>query len=890
MQKWLYSFGPRGVDGSMHMRSALGGKGASLADMSRLGLPVPPGFTLTISCCAHYFENNEQLTTEMIDQIDEAILRLEGETGRILGNYRNPLLVSVRPGAKHTMPGIMDTVLCLGATPELIDRWVDHAKVDGKIIWNAYRRYIRNYGELVLQMDTTLFDSLIQKLSKEHNIQRLYQLDARRMREVALEFKQLVEDEFGVDFPANPKEQLYKAIAASFSSWNAPRAKMFRKMHDNNDEGAAVTVQLQILGLKEDDQSGSGFCFSRNPETGENTCTGSFVSTGLGEDYLDPQHEILPLRKTDSKTPLKTLEAQMPWIWHDLLHFIEVIEKWYGTMRQLEFCVEDGKLWLLQAHKAEPKTPQAALKVAVDMVKEGMIRRQDAIMNIRPEQLERLLHPTIKKQADLQIFARGMAASPGAVSGKVCFSTKQVLLEKECGNNTILVAEETRPNDAEAMVAASGIMTTRGGITSHAAVIARGLNCPCITAVKNMHLDSDKQQLRCNGSIVNQGDFITLDGHTGMVYLGEAPITPPDLNEDFSEFMSWVDMYRHMHIRANGESRAEIETARRFGAEGIGLVRTEYMFLKEERLNLVRQMILADDSEKRAQVLKQILPMQRDDFLELFRLSQGWNVAIRLLDPPLHEFLPNFEDHEEIDQLAHCMGQSVKQIKARILTLRETNPMLGHRGGRLAVTSPEIYNMQAKAIFEALALAYKEEVDVALEIIVPLICLNTEIETVNQQIQEIAQQYQKKIKPQLKWKIGCMIETPRAAIRAEEIARIADFFSFGTNDLTQMTWGLSRDDSAAVIRSYLDNNIISYDPFQRMDFLGVGELIKLAVQRGRASNPDLSCGVCGEHGGNPETIDFCADIGVNYISCSPWRVPVARLAAAQAELNKMQKQ
>lgn len=888
MQKWVYSFGPRGVDGSMYMRNILGGKGASLADMSRLGLNVPAGFTLTTKSCKHFFENDGIFTEDMIEQVDEALLRLEGETGRTLGNPRNPLIVSVRPGAFKAMPGMMETVLFLGVSAQLMEEWVNYAKVDKRLAWNAYRRYLRNYGELVLELSPSVFDQINKDLCQEYEVENLSALNIEQMRLAALQTEERIEKDHGLIYPEDPKEQLYQAIKASFLSWKNPRAEIYRQIHNLPEEGIAVTVQLQALGLKNDQQSGSGYCYSRNPETGEHICTGFFAPMGLGEDYLDPKHQVMPLKKKGSLKPLETLEAKMPWIWHDLLHSIEVVEKWYGNMRQIEFCVEDGKLWLLQAHQAEPKTPQAALRVAVEMVKEGMIRRQDAVQNIRPSQLEKLLHPTIHDHESYHILSQALGVSPGAVSGHICLSSEEVFELNEQGKKAILVVEETKPNDVSAMMASKGVLTVRGGSTSHAAVIARSLNCPCITAASDIKIDKDKNYIEIKDQKIYAKELLTIDGHTGMIYKGEVPISLPQLNEDFDELMSWVDKYRDVSIRANGETVIEMETAKKFGAEGMGLIRTEYMFLKEERLSLVRQMILSATKEEQDQVLEQILPMQRADFLEIFKAAPHWHMGLRLLDPPLHEFLPDIHQNEDIAQLAQAMGCSVEDVQKRISSLRETNPMLGHRGARLAITSPNIYKMQTQAMIEAAFMAKEEGYPIHLEIIVPLITLNDEIEHIAQDIKNIIQKYEKEKNMDLDYQIGTMIETPRAALRAGDIARSSDFFSFGTNDLTQMTWGLSRDDSNSFIRSYYERNLLLKDPFQTLDDTAVGELIKIAVERARATNPNIIFGLCGEQGGDPKSIEFFTKLGLDYISCSPWRVPVARLAAAQAALKQAQ--
>ncbi len=886
MIKWVYSFGPRGVDGSMHMRGTLGGKGASLADMTRLGLPVPPGFTLTTSCCSAYFQNGSHLSEAMIEQIDEAILRLEGETGRTFMNSRNPLIIAVRPGAKALMPGIMDTVLCVGLTPELIEEWKKHNDFDPQILWNAYRRFVRTFSEFVLNVDGSHFDELTVELRKEYKVSSLRDLSPDNSKAVALKFRQLTEAHTSKSFPDNPAQQLYASIAAGFSSWNSRRAILFRQMHNVNsqNDGAAVTVQTQVLGLKYMGQSGSGYCYSRDPHTGENKCRGGFVFSGLGEDYNDTRRDVVFLSRAQSDNPNETLEAKMPWVWHDLLHAREVVEKWYGTMRQLEFAVEDGRLWLLQAHRAEPKTPEAALRIAVEMVNEGMIRRQDAIQNLKPEQLEKILHPSLNTQTDMKIIGRGMGASPGAVSAIACFSTKAALEYAHKGEKVILIAEETRPDDVQGIQAAAGVLTTRGGISSHAAVIARGMGRPCITGASELRLDVKDKVISGSNIEVKEGEFITIDGLAGLVIQGEVPIKLPDLNENFTEFMSWVDKYRRIEIRANGETLSEIQTARKFGAEGIGLIRTEHMFLKDERLSLVREMILAEDSQTRKNVLKKILPMQREDFTTLFREAHGWPVTLRLLDPPLHEFLP--DNDKDIEKLATLMKRQTDDVKHQLERLKEANPMLGHRGVRLGITTPEIYRMQAQAIFESAAQIQLEGIDVQLEIMIPLVCLNDEVASIKKILEDVANQVEVELNVKIEWLCGSMIETPRAALRAEDIAQSADFFSFGTNDLTQMTWGVSRDDSGLFLRSYLTEGILSADPFKTMDFTGVGELIKIAVERGRTTNPHLKCGICGEQGGDPKTIQFCFEAGVDYVSCSPWRVPVARLAAAQAALQE----
>ncbi len=892
MVKWVYSFGPRGIDGSIQMRETLGGKGASLADMSRIALPVPPGFTLTTSCCRTFFENNQQISEDMLEQIDEALLRLEGETGKSLGSGRNPLVLAVRPGAKALMPGMIDSVLCVGLNEDIINRWLkSDEQIDAQIIWNAYRRFVRSFAEVVLKVDATHFDKLIKAFRTKFAIKRLTDAPVEQQMLMINEFKQCASKYSGKDFPDEPKEQLILAIKAGFLGWNNKRAVQFRKMHNISDknDGAAVTVQLQVLGINNANLSGTGVCWSRDLYSGESKVGGTFVVKGIGEDYNDPNHNVIHLSKDSIEGEgTQSLETIMPWVWRDLVYTIEAIEKFYGTMRMLEFVVADGQLWLVQSHRAVAKTPRAALKIATNMVQEGLIRRQDAVTSIQPEQLESLIHPSIIADANSVILTKGVASSPGAAVGRACFSAKTATERARAGEKVILIAEETHPNDVAGIIASAGVLTSKGGLSSHAAVIARGMNRPCVSGASNLHINKqNKTVTMANDIVVSDGDWVTIDGSSGECILGKSKIEMPDLQDEFQNFMQWVERYCDIEVRANAESIEEITTAKNFGASGLGLIRSEFMLLGGERLSLMQQMILSDNETQRKAVTDKLLPYHRQDFVEIFQAINGLKATIRLLDPPLHEFV--FDSDENLDKLSADMKISKESLINRINSLRETNPMLGHRGVRLAVTSPDIYKMQAKSIFEAAALVLKEGIDVTLEIMIPLVSMNTELTSIIPLINKEAKKAEEQANIKIPYKIGTMVETPRAALKAADLAKNVDFFSFGTNDLTQMTWGVSRDDSASFMRSYQENGILKENPFSTLDQSGVGELIQIAIERGRKQNSKLYCGICGEHGGDPKTIDFCYQAGIDYVSCSPWRVPIAKLAIAHAFLKKQQK-
>ena len=884
MAKWVYSFGEGRSDGRAEMRNLLGGKGANLAEMSNLGLPVPPGFTITTEVCTHFYAHERRYPGELEGQVKAALAEIERIVGRRFGDAANPLLVSVRSGARASMPGMMDTVLNLGLNDATVAGLAKSANNE-RFAWDSYRRFIQMYGNVVLDVDHHHFEELLEQLKDEKGVTLDTELDAEDWRDLVGRYKAMVEGELGKPFPQDPREQLWGAIGAVFSSWMNQRAITYRRLNAiPEDWGTAVNVQAMVFGNMGEDCA-TGVAFTRDPSTGENLFYGEYLVNAQGEDVVagirTPQQLTLK-GKQKQKSRMPAMEEVMPEVYRQLAQVRDRLERHYRDMQDIEFTVERGKLYMLQTRGGK-RTAAAALKIAVDMVAEGLIDKATAVGRIDPRSLDQLLHPTLDPNAPRTLFARGLPASPGAASGAVVFSADEAELRAKAGDAVVLVRVETSPEDIHGMHAATGILTTRGGMTSHAAVVARGMGRPCVAGAGEIRIDYAGGFMTIRDSRVNAGDRITLDGSTGEVFVGEVPTIQPELSADFAMLMDWADGFRELKVRTNAETPLDARTARRFGAEGIGLCRTEHMFFDPERILAVREMIMAEDGVGRAKALARIEPMQRKDFAELFGIMAGLPVTIRLLDPPLHEFLPQRE--EDYVELARLTGRDVAAIKARAQRLHEFNPMLGHRGVRLAITYPEIYAMQARAIFGAAIDATRTGGEAPLvEIMIPLVATRRELDLMRDLVAKEHAAIRAQTGVDVAYQLGTMIELPRAALRAAEIAETAQFFSFGTNDLTQTTFGLSRDDASAFLDAYEANKIISVDPFVSLDQEGVGELVRIASERGRSTRADLKLGICGEHGGDPASIRFCARVGLDYVSCSPYRVPIARLAAAQAAL------
>jgi pyruvate,orthophosphate dikinase len=885
MTQWVYSFGEGSAEGRAEMKNLLGGKGANLAEMSNLGLPVPPGFTITTEVCTFFYGNNKTYPNDLKEQVASALDKLERRIGAKFGEAANPLLVSVRSGARASMPGMMDTVLNLG----LNDRTVAGLAAksgDPRFAQDSYRRFIQMYGQVVLGVDHHHFEDVLENHKLDLGVTLDTELSAEDWQEVVGAYKEIVQRELGQAFPQDPQEQLWGAIGAVFGSWMNQRAITYRRLHDiPADWGTAVNVQAMVFGNMGDDCA-TGVAFTRNPSTGANEFYGEYLVNAQGEDVVagirTPQHLTIA-GKTANKSPLPAMEEVMPAVFGDLMQVRRTLEQHYRDMQDIEFTVQKGKLFMLQTRTGK-RTAQAALKIAVDMVQDGLIDQKAAIQRIEPASLDQLLHPTLDPKAKQVVLARGLPASPGAASGAIVFSADEAETRAAKGEAVILVRVETSPEDIHGMHAAKGILTTRGGMTSHAAVVARGMGRACVAGAGDLRVDYAQQTMIVREHVVKAGETITINGSTGEVMLGAVPTIQPELSGDFATLMGWADAVRTMGVRANADTPADARTARRFGAEGIGLCRTEHMFFDAERILAVREMILADDAEGRKSALAKLLPMQRGDFIELFRIMQQLPVTIRLLDPPLHEFLPKTE--QEMRDLAKASGKDLGTIRHRALALHEANPMLGHRGCRLAITAPEIYEMQARAIFEAAAAVAKEGHAVEPEIMIPLIATKKEFDLLKAMIDRVGAEVARESGERVTYMVGTMIELPRAALRAGDIAQSAEFFSFGTNDLTQTCFGLSRDDAGNFLGAYLKQGIIDQDPFVSIDREGVGELMRIGAERGRRVRRGLKLGICGEHGGDPPSVRFCQEIGLDYVSCSPYRVPIARLAAAQAALSK----
>jgi len=885
MAKWIYGFGDGKAEGSAEMKDLLGGKGAGLAEMSNLGLPVPPGFTITTGVCTFFYDNHKTYPPNLTEQLTAALAQLEASFGCHFGDTENPLLVSVRSGARASMPGMMDTVLNLGLNDRTVEGLAKRSG-DPRFAWDSYRRFIQMYGQVVLGVEHHRFEELIDNLKLETGAILDTDLGAEDWRKMVAAYKRLIEDTLGHPFPEDPQEQLWGAIGAVFGSWMNQRAITYRRLHDiPADWGTAVNVQAMVFGNMGEDCA-TGVAFTRNPSTGDDEFFGEYLINAQGEDVVagirTPQHLTVNAKLASGST-LPAMEEVMPEVFAELNAIRGRLERHYRDMQDVEFTVQRKKLWMLQTRNGK-RTAPAALKIAVDMVRDDLITKEEAIQRIEPNSLDQLLHPTLDPRADTPILARGLPASPGAASGIVVFSAEEAEKLASKTRAVILVRIETSPEDIHGMHAATGILTTRGGMTSHAAVVARGMGRPCVAGAGDLRIDYKAQTLTARGIVVKAGDKITINGSTGEIMLGEVPTIQPELSGDFAVLMSWADEVRRMRIRANAETPEDALMARRFGAEGIGLCRTEHMFFAPERILTVREMIMADDTAGRRVALQKLQPMQRSDFKALFSIMKGLPVTIRLLDPPLHEFLPKTD--EEFADLALATGKDVSALRFRAGVMYETNPMLGHRGCRLGITYPEIYDTQVRAIFEAVVEILKETGDrIHPEIMLPLISSRKEFDILKQVVDTAAAEITAAAGVDIPYEIGTMIELPRAALLAGDIAQSAEFFSFGTNDLTQTTYGLSRDDVASFFGTYQKQNIFEHDPFVSLDIEGVGELVRIAAERGRKTRPGMKLGICGEHGGDPSSIQFCEKVRLDYVSCSPYRVPIARLAAAQATLS-----
>jgi pyruvate,orthophosphate dikinase len=884
--KWVFTFGAGRADGTAAQRNLLGGKGAYLAEMSRLGLPVPPGLTISSEVCAVYYASDRELPETLKPMVSKALDVVGDVAGARFGDVANPLLVSVRSGSRASMPGMMDTVLNLGLNDATVEGLARRSS-DRRFAYDTYRRFIQMFGDVVLGIDHNLFEDALENYKNLKGLELDTELGAEHWTEVVRSFKRLVEDELGQPFPQDLHIQLWGAIAAVFGSWRNARAIVYRRLHDiPEDWGTAVTVQAMVFGNM-GERSATGVVFTRNPSTGNNELYGEFLVNAQGEDVvsgLRTPHPLTEGAKATTGDRRPSLEALMPDVFAELKDACAKLEAHFRDIQDIEFTVEEGKLWMLQSRSGK-RSMQAALKIGVDMVAEGLIAREEAVAGIDAAQFDQLLHPTLDPGAAKAVIATGLPASPGAASGELVFDADEAVHLKAQGHTVILARIETSPEDVQGMHAAVGILTTRGGMTSHAAVVARGMGRPCVSGAASVQIDLERETLVAGGELLHKGDIVTIDGSTGQLIKGRVPMREPTLSSDFVTLMGWADAFRRMRVRANADTPADARQARAFGAEGIGLCRTEHMFFNEGRIVAMREMILADDEEGRRRALAKLLPMQRQDFIELFEIMAGLPVTIRLLDPPLHEFLPH--EPAAINEVAASMGVSATRLRRRVAALREFNPMLGHRGSRLLVSFPEIVEMQARAIFEAaIEAAQRLGRGVMPEIMVPLVTAKAELDLVKDRIAEAGRAVETEQGVGLTYSVGTMVELPRACLNAGRIGQSADFFSFGTNDLTQTTFGLSRDDSGRFLGEYTDKGIIQHDPFVTLD-PAVGELMQIAVERGRLARPDLKIGICGEHGGDPETIGFCEDIGLDYVSCSPYRVPVARLAAAQATLKAL---
>ena len=872
MSKYVYAF----EEGKKEMRNLLGGKGANLAEMTNIGMPVPRGFTITTEACTKYYDDGKNISEEIINEIFAKVAELEEKTGKKMGDKSNPLLVSVRSGARASMPGMMDTVLNLGLNDEVAAGFAI-ATNNKRFAYDSYRRFIQMFADVVKGYPKSSFERYFDKIKEEKGVSSDLELTAEDMFEVTEKFKQNYKELAKEDFPQDPKVQLLEAVKAVFRSWMNERAIVYRRLNDiPSSWGTAVNVQEMVYGNRGND-CGTGVAFTRNPSTGEKKLYGEYLINAQGEDV------VAGIRTPE---PISKLESDMPEVYAEFVRIANLLENHYKDMQDMEFTIENGKLFMLQTRNGK-RTAQSALKIAVDLVNEGMLTKEEALMKVEPRQLDQLLHPAFDAESlkNGKVIAKGLAASPGAATGKIYFTAADVVTAKENGEKDVLLVRlETSPEDIEGMNSANGILTVRGGMTSHAAVVARGMGRCCVCGCGELSINEEAKTLTTkDGTVYKEGDFMSLDGSTGNVYGEQIKTVEPEISGDFETFMNWADSVRRLKVRTNADTVRDALQAKNFGAEGIGLCRTEHMFFEEDRIFNFRRMIAADTVEKREEALEKILPYQRGDFEALFRAMAPYSVTIRYLDPPLHEFLPHTD--EEIRPLAESLGMTFESLKARVESLKEFNPMMGHRGCRLAVTYPEIAKMQTRAVIEAAINVNKEGLNVTPEIMIPLIGDIKELKYVKSVVCETADEIIKNAGVELNYQVGTMIEIPRAALTADEIAKEAEFFSFGTNDLTQMTYGFSRDDAAKFLDDYYSKQIFEQDPFAKLDQNGVGKLVEMAAKLGRSARPDLHLGICGEHGGEPSSVEFCHRVGLDYVSCSPFRVPLARLAAAQAAIN-----
>lgn len=870
-KQYVYLFN----EGNASMKNLLGGKGANLSEMTILGIPVPQGFTVTTEACNKYYEDDKKISQDIIEEIENKMSELEKITGKKFGSLENPLLVSVRSGARVSMPGMMDTILNLGLNDESVEAMAKLTN-NPRFAYDSYRRFIQMFADVVMGVEKRLFEDLLDEVKEEKGYKIDTDLTAEDLKDLVVKFKALYKKEKGEDFPSNPKEQLIEAVTAVFRSWNNPRAIVYRRLNDIPGEwGTAVNVQEMVFGNK-GETSGTGVAFSRNPANGDNELYGEYLMNAQGEDV------VAGIRTPE---PISHLEAQNPEIYKQFTDIVNTLEKHYRDMQDMEFTIEDGKLYFLQTRNGK-RTAQAALKIAVDLVEEGMLTKEEAILKVEPKQLDTLLHPAFASDGlkEAKIVAKGLPASPGAACGKIAFTAEEAKERKANGEKVVLVRLETSPEDIEGMIAAEGILTVRGGMTSHAAVVARGMGTCCVAGCGELKVNEEARTLEVNGQVLTFDDYISIDGSTGHIYAEQVKTVSPEITGHFATFMGWADEIRKLKVRTNADTPRDTRQAVEFGAEGIGLCRTEHMFFAEDRILAVREMILAKNEDSRRVALEKLLPMQREDFIGMYEALEERPATIRFLDPPLHEFLPSEE--EDINALAKEIGVSPAEIKNVVAELHEFNPMMGHRGCRLAVSYPEIAEMQTRAVIEAAIEVKKNKgYNIVPEIMIPLIGEIKELKYVKNVVVETAKTVMEEKGVQLDYKVGTMIEIPRAALTADKIAEEAEFFSFGTNDLTQMTFGFSRDDAAKFLKDYYEKGIYEQDPFAKLDQEGVGELMRIACEKGKATRPEIKLGICGEHGGDPSSVEFCHNLGLNYVSCSPYRVPLARLAAAQAQVK-----
>ena len=885
MKKLILNFKSKDINKIKNRKNFLGGKGANLSEMGRMGLPVPPGFTISTNVCQIFYKDKKKLNKDLVNQIKKELKVIEKDVGKKFGDLKNPLLLSVRSGARVSMPGMMDTILNLGLNDKTVNALAQKTS-NGRFAKDSYRRFIQMYGNVVMGIEGYYFEELIENYKLTKGVLLDTDLDESDWDGLIVDFKRTVKEKAKEEFPQDVYEQLLGSVSAVFLSWESNRAKVYRKLNQIPAEwGTAVNVQSMVFGNMGEDCA-TGVVFTRNPSDGLNEIYGEYLINAQGEDVVagtrTPQYITKKARK-QAKVKAPSMEEVMPNIYKQLYKILKKLEKHYKDMQDVEFTVENKKLWMLQTRSGK-RTAKSAVKIAVDMVKEKLISKKEAVLRIDPNSLDTLLHPTLDEKSLINVIANGLPASPGAASGKVVFTSEEAERLNGMMQDTILVRVETSPEDIQGMHAAKGVLTARGGMTSHAAVVARGMGRPCVSGSSEIDIDYENKTFKTSSMTIKEGEIITIDGSKGRVISGSVATVKPEISGDFSKLMSWADSFRKLNVRTNSETPKDTKTAKDFGTEGIGLCRTEHMFFDEERILSVREMILSKTREDRDTALAKLLPHQKKDFIEIFKIMCGLPVTVRLLDPPLHEFLPR--THKEINEIANVVSLPVKEVESRIEELHEQNPMLGHRGCRLGISFPEIYEMQCRAIFEALAELKKKKIKSAFpEIMIPLVSTEAEIRIMKELVIKIASEVQKQHKVKIEFMVGTMIELPRAAIKAKEIAKHAEFFSFGTNDLTQTTFGISRDDSGKFLNDYLDNKIFSIDPFVSIDD-GVADLIEIAVEKGKSQNKKLKLGICGEHGGDPKSIEFCSKVGLDYISCSPYRVPIARLAAAQAELKK----